>query len=92
MVPGADLNVVTKKKIIAGNELWPSILKRVTVLIELFPPTKMDLRLSAKLVPTFADRGCHVVSVTGPYSHILGFLHRSRYFFFHVAPQVYSRD
>jgi hypothetical protein len=23
-----------------------------------------DRRLSAKLVPTFADRGCHVVSVT----------------------------
>jgi hypothetical protein len=25
--------------------------------------TDRDLRLSAKLVPTFADRGCHVVSV-----------------------------
>jgi hypothetical protein len=23
--------------------------------------------LSAKLVPTFADRGCHVVSATDPY-------------------------
>jgi CBS-domain-containing membrane protein len=29
-------------------------------------------RLSAKLVPTFADRGCHVVSVTDPYGRILG--------------------
>jgi hypothetical protein len=26
-----------------------------------------DRRLSAKLVPAFADRGCHVVSVTDPY-------------------------
>jgi hypothetical protein len=28
----------------------------------------------------FADRGCHVVSVTNPYGRILGFLDRSRYF------------
>jgi hypothetical protein len=48
-----------------------------------------DRRLSAKLVPTFADRGCHVVSVTDPYGRILGFL--DRYFFFQVAPQLYSR-
>jgi hypothetical protein len=28
----------------------------------------------------FADRGCHVVSVTDPYGRILGFLDRSRWF------------
>jgi hypothetical protein len=28
----------------------------------------------------FADRGCHVVSVTDPYGRILGFLDRRRYF------------
>jgi CBS-domain-containing membrane protein len=50
-----------------------------------------DLRLSANLVPTFADRGCHVVSVTDPYGRILGFLDWSRYAFFQVAPQLYSR-
>jgi hypothetical protein len=33
-----------------------------------------DRRLSAKLVPAFADRGCHVVSVTDPYGRIFGFL------------------
>jgi hypothetical protein len=27
-------------------------------------------------VPTFPDRGCHVVSVTDPYNRILGFLDR----------------
>jgi hypothetical protein len=32
-----------------------------------------DRRLSAKLVPTFADKGCHVVSVTDPYGRILDF-------------------
>jgi hypothetical protein len=30
-----------------------------------------DYHLSAKLVPNFADRGCHVVSVTDPYGRIL---------------------
>jgi hypothetical protein len=35
-----------------------------------------DRRLSAKLVPSFADRGCYVVSVTDPYGRILGFLDR----------------
>jgi hypothetical protein len=40
-----------------------------------------DLHFSAKLVPTFADRGCHVVRVTDPYGRILGFLDRSRSFF-----------
>jgi hypothetical protein len=33
----------------------------------------------------FADRGCHIVSVTDPYGCNLGFLDRSRYFFFQVA-------
>jgi hypothetical protein len=48
-------------------------------------------RLSVKLVSTFADRGCHVVSVLDPYGRILDFLDWSRYFFFQVAPQLYSR-
>jgi CBS-domain-containing membrane protein len=56
---------------------------------ELYQPT--DRRLSVKLVPTFADRGCHVISITDPYGRILGFLGQSRYIFFQVAPQLYSR-
>jgi hypothetical protein len=50
-----------------------------------------DRRLSAKLVPTFADSGCRVVSATDPNGRIIGFLGRSRYYFFQVAPQLYSR-
>jgi hypothetical protein len=42
------------------------------------------------VVPTFADRGCCVVSITDPHGRILGFLDRSRYYFFKVAPQLYS--
>jgi hypothetical protein len=33
-----------------------------------------DSCLPAKLVPTFADRGYHMVSVTDPYGRIVGFL------------------
>jgi hypothetical protein len=50
-----------------------------------------DHRLSAKLVPTFVDRGCCVVSATDTQGRILGFLDRSSYHFFQVAPQLYSR-
>jgi hypothetical protein len=45
---------------------------------ELYRPS--DRRLSAKRLPTFADKGCHVVSVTDPYGRIPCFLDRSRYF------------
>jgi hypothetical protein len=45
---------------------------------ELYRPS--DRRFSAKWLPTFADKGCHVVSVTDLYGRILGFLYRSRYF------------
>jgi hypothetical protein len=55
---------------------------------ELYRPS--DRCMSAKLLPTFANRGCYVVSVTDPYCHILHIQDRSRYFFFQVAPQLYS--
>jgi hypothetical protein len=55
---------------------------------ELYRPS--DSRLSAKLVPAFAAKGCHVVNVTDLYGRILGFLNRSRHFFFQVAPQLHS--
>jgi hypothetical protein len=50
-----------------------------------------DRPLSAKLVLTFADRGCHVVRVTDPYGSILGVLDRGSYFYLQVVPQLYSR-
>jgi hypothetical protein len=36
----------------------------------------------------FADRGCHVVTLTDPYCCILDFLDRSRYFFFPSSSSV----
>jgi hypothetical protein len=50
-----------------------------------------DCRFSGKSVPTFADSGCHAISMTDLYVGMLGFLDWSRYFFFQVAPQLYSR-
>jgi hypothetical protein len=47
--------------------------------------------LVGEVVPTFADRGCCVVSATDPPVVSLGFLDRSRYCFFQVAPQLASR-
>jgi hypothetical protein len=38
-------------------------------------------RLSAKLVPTFADRGCRVVGTTDPLGRIFGFLDRKLHIF-----------
>jgi hypothetical protein len=46
--------------------------------------------LSAKLVPTFADRRYCAVRETDPHGRILGFLDRSRYYFFQIAPQLYT--
>jgi hypothetical protein len=62
----------------------------VASLCERTIPTER-LPLSEKSVSNFADRGCHLVSVMDPYSRILGFLDRSRYFFFQASPQLYSR-
>jgi hypothetical protein len=36
---------------------------------------RANRRLSTELLPTFADRGCYVVSVTDLYGRILGFLY-----------------
>jgi hypothetical protein len=43
---------------------------------ELYRPS--DRRLSTKWLSTFADRRCHVVSVTDPYGRILGFLDKEK--------------
>jgi hypothetical protein len=45
--------------------------------------------ISERTIPTY--RLYHVVSVTDPYGRKLGFLEQSHYFFFQVAPQLYSQ-
>jgi hypothetical protein len=61
----------------------------ISFLLILYRPS--DSRMSANLVPTFADRGCHVVSATDPYGRYFCFLDRSPYFSIQVAPQLSSR-
>jgi hypothetical protein len=53
---------------------------------ELYRPS--DRCLSLKLLPTFSDRRCCVVSATDPHGRILDFLDRNRYYIFQVAPQL----
>jgi hypothetical protein len=54
-------------------------------------PTKW-LLLVSEIMPTFVDRGCRVVSAMDPHGRIFGFLDHSCYYFFQVAPQLYSRS
>jgi hypothetical protein len=79
------LNVTQQPTVFVGQIMNSVALGRK----QLYRPS--DRRLSKKLVPTFADRGCRVVSATDLHGRILGFLDRSRYYFFQVAPQLYSR-
>jgi hypothetical protein len=48
-------------------------------------------RWSTKLLPIFAERGCLLVSAADPHSRIPRLLDRTRYCFFQVALQLYSR-
>jgi hypothetical protein len=58
-------NTVESMKCLLEATTWPESAS------ELYRPS--DRRLSVKLVPTFADRGCHGVSLTDPYGRILDF-------------------
>jgi hypothetical protein len=54
-------------------------------------PTERPPLVSEVSANLFAVRGCHVVSMTNRYDRIPGFLYRSRYYLFQLAPQLYSR-
>jgi hypothetical protein len=82
-VSWAILSILLSSMPMSHRTPWPESAS------ELYRPS--DSRLTANLVPTFEDRWCCLASTTDPYGRILGFLHRNRYFFFQVAPQLYSR-
>jgi hypothetical protein len=86
-----DLILITVGHLRASCWGAPSLTRGRVCNLLVQPYRQSDRSLSAKLVPTFADRECHVVSVTDPFCRILTFLDRSRYLFFQVAPQLYSR-
>jgi hypothetical protein len=68
------------------------IIRRQTVVLvcERTIPT-MRPPLGGEVEDDFADRGCPVVRATDPQGRALGFIVRSRYYFFRVASQLYSR-
>jgi hypothetical protein len=68
--------------------LWSWLKNSVASFRKRTIPTERPPLVGEVSVNFFADRGCHVVSVTDPYGRILDFLGRSRYFFFQVAPKL----
>jgi hypothetical protein len=67
---------------------WFRYLIPLNTLSQLYRPPLVG-KVSANL---FADRGCHMVTMTDPCGRILGFLDRSHYFFYQVAPPLYSES
>jgi hypothetical protein len=72
-----------------SGSTWDMVAFHIGMTLLLYRPS--DRVFSAKLVPTFANRGCHAFSMTDPFVRILGFIDRDCYFFLKVAPQLYSR-
>jgi hypothetical protein len=62
----------------------------VTFVCEQTMPTERSPSVG-EVNANFSDRGCHVVSVRDSYGRIPGFIDRSRYFAFEVAPHLFSR-
>jgi hypothetical protein len=67
-----------------------TIKNSVSLVLEPTIPTERPL-LIGEVSANFSERECHVVSATDPHGRILGFLGRSRCYFFQVAPQLHSR-
>jgi hypothetical protein len=68
------LLVRTSKEAFRNQDCEKQNLRGLSPQSKLYQPR--DRRMSAKLVPTFVDRGCHVVSMTNPYGRNLIFLGR----------------
>jgi hypothetical protein len=73
-------SVTIRKSLFRNIDSFHLLTYSVALVRKRTIPTER-LRLSAKLMPTSADRGCHVASVTDPYGRILGFLDRDSFHF-----------
>jgi hypothetical protein len=81
-----------------ANWLWSSLVfstkfwdYSVALVRERIIPTERSPLVGEVSANFCGGRLCCVVSATDPLHSILGFTDRSRYFFFQVAPQLYSR-
>jgi hypothetical protein len=68
-----------------NNNNYSMVLVRERTILTEWPP------LVSEVSANFCGDGCYVVSSADPYGRNLGFLDRSRYFFFQLALQLYSR-
>jgi hypothetical protein len=88
-------SIGTQARRCASTVTWFSGLvekkNSVALVRERTIPTERPPLVGEVSAKPFADRGCRVVSAADPHGRILGFLGRSRYYFFQVAPQLYSR-
>jgi hypothetical protein len=88
-----DLDSESVERIVLKTDAGPGKMMQTTnKLLDLSPRANYTERkpLVGEVELNFADRGCHVVSMTDPYCCVFDFLDRSLYFFFRVAPQLYS--
>jgi hypothetical protein len=82
-----------------GTCLQAGVLKRrifsklnsVTLVRERTIPTERSPLVGEVSAKLLRIEGCRVVSAADLYGHNLGFLDRSHYCLFQVAPQLYSR-
>jgi hypothetical protein len=75
---------IDNRKCMSYKKLKLKELNSVALVRERTRPS--DRRLSAKLVPTFVDRGCRVVSATDPTAVFSAFYTGTATIFFQVAP------
>jgi hypothetical protein len=76
----------------ASEPLWTLLKNSVSWVGERTIPTERppDHRLSAKLLSTFKDIGCHVVSATNPHGRNLGLLVEREKFLSHASSPVWE--
>jgi hypothetical protein len=65
---------------LTNKNLVSSKLNSIVWVHERTIPSERPQLVGEVIANFFADRECHMVSVMDPYSRILGFLYRSRYF------------
>jgi hypothetical protein len=69
------VDVLTTSRVLGRPQIEPKLKLNSEALVhERTIPTERPPLVD------FADRGCHVVSVTDPYGRIIGFLDRNRQF------------
>jgi hypothetical protein len=85
----------------ASPFFWPTFLKQsyvisiiiiiIIIIITLWPIPTERQPLVGEVSVNFCGLRVSCGQRDDPYGRILGFLNRSRYFFFQIAPQLYSR-